>query len=125
MYYRLVVLLVNAVKSFNNLNDRSLLPALSCVQTTLLHMLDMSWEPQDLSFFLSIDLPELLLSMSKQNISTHDSVVSQWEEDDERADYRQNLQWLEECKDGMFEIWYEKINQADPDVKRKNKYKCM
>ncbi|XP_073471151.1 zinc finger ZZ-type and EF-hand domain-containing protein 1 isoform X2 [Aquarana catesbeiana] len=119
MYYRLVVLLVNAVKSFNNLNDRSLLPALSCVQTTLLHMLDMSWEPQDLSFFLSIDLPELLLSMSKQNISTHDSVVSQWEEDDERADYRQNLQWLEECKDGMFEIWYEKINQADPDVKRK------
>ncbi|XP_069827246.1 zinc finger ZZ-type and EF-hand domain-containing protein 1 [Dendropsophus ebraccatus] len=118
-YYRLVVLLVNAVKGFNNLNDRSLLPALSCVQTTLLHMLDMSWEPQDLSFFQSIDLPELLLSMSQENISTHDSIVSQWEEEDERADYRQNLLWLEECKDGMFETWYEKIGQADPDVRRK------
>nr|DBA33358.1 TPA: hypothetical protein GDO54_001053 [Pyxicephalus adspersus] len=118
-YYRLVVLLVNAVKGFSSLNDRTLLPALSCVQTALLHMLDMSWEPQDLSFFLSIDLPELLLSMSKENISTHDCTLSQWEEEDERADYRQNLQWLEECKDGMFETWYEKINQADPDVKRK------
>lgn len=118
-YYRLVVLLVNAVKGFNNLNDRSLLAALSCVQTTLLHMLDMSWEPQDLPFFQSIDLPELLLSMSQENISTHDSVVSQWEEEDERADYRQNLLWLEECKDGTFETWYEKITEADPDVRRK------
>ncbi|XP_077152606.1 zinc finger ZZ-type and EF-hand domain-containing protein 1 [Ranitomeya variabilis] len=118
-YYRLVILLVNAVKGFNSLNDRSLLPALSCVQTTLLHMLDMSWEPQDLSFFQSIDLPELLLSMSQENISTHDSVVSHWEEEDERADYRQNLLWLEECKDGMFESWYEKISQAEPEVRRK------
>lgn len=49
----------------------------------------------------------------------HFLYFSQWEEDDERADYRQNLQWLEECIDAMFETWYEKINQADPDVKRK------
>ncbi|KAM4797044.1 zinc finger ZZ-type and EF-hand domain-containing protein 1 [Rhinophrynus dorsalis] len=118
-YYRLVALLVNAVKSFNSLNDRTLLPALSCVQTVLLHMMDMSWEPEDLSFFISIDLPGLLLTMSQENISTHDSVVSQWEEEDERADYRQNQLWLEECKDGMFETWYGKIEQADPDVKRK------
>ncbi|XP_044141120.1 zinc finger ZZ-type and EF-hand domain-containing protein 1 isoform X2 [Bufo gargarizans] len=118
-YYRLVALLVNAVKSFNNLDDRSLLPAVSCVQTTLLHMLYMSWEPQDLSFFQSIDLPELLLSMTQENISTHDSVVSQWEEEDERADYRQNLLWLKECKDGLFESWFEKISQADSDIKRK------
>ncbi|XP_068124607.1 zinc finger ZZ-type and EF-hand domain-containing protein 1 isoform X2 [Hyperolius riggenbachi] len=118
-YYRLVLLLVNAVKGFNSLNDKSLQPALSCVQTSLLHMLDMSWEPQDLTFFLSIDLPELLLSISQENICTHDSIVSQPEEDDERADYRQNLLWLEECKDGTFETWYEKIDQAEPDVKRK------
>ncbi|KAG9492570.1 hypothetical protein GDO78_000848 [Eleutherodactylus coqui] len=118
-YYRLVVLLVKAVKGFNNLDDKSILPALSCVQTALLHMLDMSWEPQDLPFFQSIDLPELLLSMSQENISTHDSVVSQWEEEDERADYRQNLLWLEECKDCMFETWYEKISQAEPEVRRK------
>ncbi|XP_063809771.1 zinc finger ZZ-type and EF-hand domain-containing protein 1 isoform X2 [Pseudophryne corroboree] len=118
-YYKLVVVLVNAVKEFNNLKDRTLLPALSCVQTTLLHMLDMSWEPQDLPFFHRIALPELLLTVSQENISTHDSVVSQWEEDDEREDYRQNLLWLEECKDGMFEAWYETISQADPDVRRK------
>ncbi|XP_063313499.1 zinc finger ZZ-type and EF-hand domain-containing protein 1 isoform X2 [Pelobates fuscus] len=118
-YYRLVALLVNAAKSFNSLNDRSLLPALSCVQTALLHMLDMSWEPQDLSFFVSIGLPDFLLTMSQENISTHDSVVSQWEEEEERAVYRQNLLWLEECKDGMFETWYDKIEQAEPAVRRK------
>ncbi|KAM8975776.1 zinc finger ZZ-type and EF-hand domain-containing protein 1 [Pelodytes ibericus] len=118
-YYRLVALLVNAVKSFNSLNDGSLLPALSCVQTTLLHMMDMSWEPQDLSFFVSIGLPDLLLTLSQENISTHDSVVSQWEEEEERATYRQNLLWLEECKDGMFETWYDRIELAEPDVRRK------
>eukprot|EP00079_Xenopus_tropicalis_P033324 XP_017947095.1 PREDICTED: zinc finger ZZ-type and EF-hand domain-containing protein 1 isoform X2 [Xenopus tropicalis] len=118
-YYQLVLLLVNAVKSFSSLNEGSLLPALSSMQTVLLHMLDMSWEPEDLSFFLSIDLPSLLFSMCQENISSHDSIVSLWDEEDERADYRQNLLWLEECKDGMFEIWYETIAQADPDVKRK------
>ncbi|XP_053310913.1 zinc finger ZZ-type and EF-hand domain-containing protein 1 isoform X2 [Spea bombifrons] len=118
-YYRLVALLVNAVKSFHCIKDRSLLPALSCVQVALLHMMDMSWEPQDISFFVSIDLPDLLLAMSQENISTHDSVVSRWEEKDERADYRQNILWLEECKDGLFETWYEKLEQAEPDVRRK------
>ncbi|MEE6469872.1 hypothetical protein FKM82_008802 [Ascaphus truei] len=118
-YYRLVGLLVNAVKSFSSLNDRSLLPGLSCVQTSLLHMIDMSWEPEDLFFFVSIDLPHLLLTMSQENISTHDSVLGQWEEADERTDYRQNLVWMEECKDGMFETWYEKLAAADPDIKRK------
>ncbi|KAM9320058.1 zinc finger ZZ-type and EF-hand domain-containing protein 1 [Gastrophryne carolinensis] len=118
-YYRLVALLVTAIKGFSSLNDGSLLPALSCVQTTLLHMLDMSWEPHDLAFFLRIDLPELLFSMSQENISSYDTIISPFEEEQEREDYKQNLQWLEKCKDGMFEIWYEKINQADPDVKRK------
>ncbi|KAG8452015.1 hypothetical protein GDO86_003990 [Hymenochirus boettgeri] len=118
-YFRLVLLLVKAVKSFSSIDDRSLHPGLSCIQTALLHMLDMSWETIDLSFFLSIDLPDLLFSMSQENISTYDSTVSLLDEEDQRADYRQNLLWLDECKDGMFETWYEKISQADPDVKRK------
>lgn len=54
---------------------RSLLPALSCVQTTLLHFLDMSWEPSDLSFFVEIQLPQLLMTTSQENISVHDSVI--------------------------------------------------
>uniref|UniRef100_A0A8C5MSL1 Zinc finger ZZ-type and EF-hand domain containing 1 n=1 Tax=Leptobrachium leishanense TaxID=445787 RepID=A0A8C5MSL1_9ANUR len=118
-YYRLVALLVNAAKSFDSLNDRSLLPALSCVQTAVLHMLDMSWEPHDLSFFVNIGLPDFLLRMSQDNISTHDSIVSPWEEEEERAVYRQNLLWMEECKDGMFETWYDKIEQAEPVIRRK------
>lgn len=45
--------------------------------------------------------------------------VSQWSEDDEIADYKQNSEWMDECHDGMFEAWYEKIGQAEPEKQRK------
>ena len=54
---------------------RALLPALSCVQTCLLHLLDMSWEVQDLALFQQIKLPDLLLNMSQDNISVHDIAI--------------------------------------------------
>ncbi|RMC10852.1 hypothetical protein DUI87_12564 [Hirundo rustica rustica] len=118
-YYQLVLFLVNSVKGFSTINDRSLLPALSCVQTALLHLLDMSWEPSDLSFFVEIQLPHLLMATSQENISIHDSVICQWSEEDEIADYKQNCEWMDECQDVMFETWYEKIAQADPEKQRK------
>lgn len=55
--------------------SRALLPALSCVQTCLLHLLDMNWEVQDLPLFQSIKLSDLLLSMSQENISVHDVAI--------------------------------------------------
>ncbi|MBZ3877138.1 Zinc finger ZZ-type and EF-hand domain-containing protein 1 [Sciurus carolinensis] len=118
-YYQLVLFLVKAIKGFNSINDRSLLPALSCVQTALLHLLDMGWEPSDLAFFVDIQLPDLLMKMSQENISVHDSVISQWSEEDELADAKQNSEWMDECQDGMFEAWYEKIAQEDPEKQRK------
>lgn len=118
-YYQLVLFLVKAIKGFSSINDRSLLPALSCVQTALLHLLDMGWEPSDLAFFVDIQLPDLLMNMSQENISVHDSVISQWSEEDELADAKQNSEWMEECQDGMFEAWYEKIAQEDPETQRK------
>ncbi|XP_006863340.1 PREDICTED: zinc finger ZZ-type and EF-hand domain-containing protein 1 [Chrysochloris asiatica] len=118
-YYQLVLFLVKAIKEFTSINDRSLLPALSCVQTALLHLLDMGWEPRDLSFFVDIQLPDLLMNMSQENISVHDSVISQWSEEDELADAKQNSEWMDECQDGMFEAWYEKIAQEDPEKQRK------
>lgn len=118
-YYQLVLLLVRAVRSFNDLDDRSLLPALSCVQTCLLHLLDMSWEPSDLAFFIEIKLADLLLTMSQENISSHDSAICQWTEEEEITDYDQNTEWMDECQDGMFETWYDTIAQASPDTRRK------
>ncbi|KAM5273501.1 zinc finger ZZ-type and EF-hand domain-containing protein 1 [Ctenodactylus gundi] len=118
-YYQLVLFLVKAVKGFNSINDRSLLPALSCVQTALLHLLDMGWEPSDLAFFVDIQLPDLLMKMSQDNISIHDSMISQWSEEDELADAKQNSEWMDECQDGMFEAWCEKIAQEDPEKQRK------
>uniref|UniRef100_A0A673GTN3 Zinc finger ZZ-type and EF-hand domain-containing protein 1-like n=1 Tax=Sinocyclocheilus rhinocerous TaxID=307959 RepID=A0A673GTN3_9TELE len=118
-YHLLVLMLVEAVQSFNALNEKALLPALSCVQTCLLHLLDMSWEAEDLSLFLDIKLPDLLLTMSQENISVHDIAISQWTEEDEIIDYERNTEWMDECLDGMFEKWFDKISQASVEDKRK------
>ncbi|KAF3706699.1 Zinc finger ZZ-type and EF-hand domain-containing protein 1 [Channa argus] len=112
-YHQLVLMLVAAVQDFNSLNEKALLPALSCVQTCLLHLLDMSWEVHDLTLFMEIKLPGLLLSMSQENISVHDIAISQWTEEDEIADYKKNQEWMDECMDGMFEKWYDKIDEED------------
>lgn len=47
------------------------------------------------------------------------SPFSQWSEDDELADAKQNSEWMDECQDGMFEAWYEKIAQEEPEKQRK------
>ncbi|XP_031428595.1 zinc finger ZZ-type and EF-hand domain-containing protein 1, partial [Clupea harengus] len=118
-YHRLVLMLVEAVQSFSSLNAKVLLPALSCVQTCLLHLLDMSWEVEDLSLFLDIKLPDLLLTMSQENISVHDIAISQWTEEDEIADYERNMEWMDECMDGMLEKWYDKVVQGTLESRRK------
>ncbi|XP_054611299.1 zinc finger ZZ-type and EF-hand domain-containing protein 1 [Dunckerocampus dactyliophorus] len=112
-YHQLILILVEAVQGFSSLNEKTLLPALSCVQTCLLHLLDMNWDVHDLPLFLNIKLPELLLSMSQENISVHDIAISQWTEEDEIADYKKNQEWMDECMDGMFEKWYDKIDEED------------
>ncbi|TRY99292.1 hypothetical protein DNTS_003987 [Danionella cerebrum] len=118
-YHHLVLMLVEAVQGFSALNEKVLLPALSCVQTCLLHFLDMSWEAEDLSLFEIIKLPDLLLAMSQENISVHDIAISQWTEEDEIVDYERNWEWMEECLDTMFEKWFDKISQASVEDKRK------
>ncbi|XP_077096835.1 zinc finger ZZ-type and EF-hand domain-containing protein 1 isoform X2 [Siphateles boraxobius] len=118
-HHQLVLMLVAAVQGFNALNEKVLLPALSCVQTCLLHLLDMSWEAEDLLLFQDIKLPDLLLTMSQENISVHDIAISQWTEEDEIADYERNSEWMDECLDGMFEKWFDKISQASVEDKRK------
>lgn len=44
---------------------------------------------------------------------------SQWTEEDEIADYERNTEWMDECMDGMFEKWFDKIAQASAEDKRK------
>lgn len=39
--------------------------------------------------------------------------LSQWTEEDEIADYKKNQEWMDECMDGMFEKWYDKIDEED------------
>lgn len=44
---------------------------------------------------------------------------SQWTEEDEITDYERNCEWMDECLDGMFEKWFDKISQASVEDKRK------
>ncbi|XP_032901823.1 zinc finger ZZ-type and EF-hand domain-containing protein 1 isoform X3 [Amblyraja radiata] len=119
-YHNLVLLLVTAVRQFNTEKDWSLLPALSCVQTCLLHLLDIGWEPLDISFFNDIKLPDLLLAMSQENISIHDSAIHQWSEEDEIADYECNKEWMDECQDGIqLRVWYDRMTNATAEEKRR------
>lgn len=50
------------------------------------------------------------------------SIYSQWTEDDEIADYKKNQEWMDECMDGMFEKWYDKIEEESSEDKRKVHY---
>lgn len=47
------------------------------------------------------------------------SIYSQWTEEDEIADYKKNQEWMDECMDGMFEKWYDKIESEPSEDKRK------
>uniref|UniRef100_A0A8C5GIX1 Zinc finger, ZZ-type with EF hand domain 1 n=1 Tax=Gouania willdenowi TaxID=441366 RepID=A0A8C5GIX1_GOUWI len=118
-YHQLVLMLVEACHSFSDLNEKALLPALSCIQMCLLHLLDMNWEVQDLPLFEKIKLPDILLSMSQENISVHDIAISQWTTEDEISDYKKNQEWMDECMDGMFEDWYDKIDEEDSMEERR------
>lgn len=40
-------------------------------------------------------------------------ICSQWTEEDEIADYKKNQEWMDECMDGMFEKWYDKIDEEE------------
>lgn len=47
------------------------------------------------------------------------SICSQWTEEDEIAEYKKNQEWMDECMDGMFEKWYDKIEEESSEDKRK------
>lgn len=50
--------------------------------------------------------------ISQQCLSFH-IISSQWSEEDEIADYKKNQEWMDECMDGMFEKWYDKIDEHE------------
>lgn len=52
-------------------------------------------------------------------------IFSQWTEDDEITDYKKNQEWMDECMDGMFEKWYDKIDEEDSmEDRRKVSERC-
>lgn len=55
-----------------------------------------------------------------------DLISSQWTEEDEIADYKRNRDWMDECVDGMFERWYDKIDEeGSMEDRRKVCYRVL
>ncbi|XP_077980047.1 zinc finger ZZ-type and EF-hand domain-containing protein 1-like [Glandiceps talaboti] len=117
-YYALVRRLSEAVISFDKTkHPRSTQSAFECMQALLLHLLDVDWQPYDLHFVADLQIPALLLQISKTSVGLRDSVVSEKGHAKEVEDYKQCKDWLRKCTAGFIQ-WYTMIDNARADQKR-------
>ena len=52
-----------------------------------------------------------MIGLSSAVLTPVPPLGSQWTEEDEIAVYKKNQEWMDECADGMFEKWYDKIGE--------------
>ncbi|XP_035685693.1 zinc finger ZZ-type and EF-hand domain-containing protein 1-like [Branchiostoma floridae] len=118
-YYTLVRRLVNVVNTFPQGNGAQHLNATyDLLQASLVHFLDIDWQPYDLGFVQEIGLPAMLLQMAKSSISLHDVSTSQQDEEKEDKQYQDCMKWFNDCKNN-YTPWYTMINNAsDQEEKR-------
>ncbi|XP_066271165.1 zinc finger ZZ-type and EF-hand domain-containing protein 1-like [Branchiostoma lanceolatum] len=111
-YYTLVRRLVNVVNTFPLGNGVQHLNAtFDLLQASLVHFLDIDWQPYDLGFVQEIGLPAMLLQMAKSSISLHDVSTNQQDEEKEDKQYKDCMKWFNDCKNNCTP-WYTMINQA-------------
>ena len=64
----------------------------------------MSRQTYDLAFLCEINYPALLMELVKSTVAERTKTVQNVTEDEELDEYKQNMQWLEQCKTG-FKNW--------------------
>ncbi|CAH1794732.1 unnamed protein product [Owenia fusiformis] len=117
-FYALVTFLIGALRENEDdiisepVNVQS---AYDYIQTCLLHLLDINWQPHDLPFIVEIKLPELLITIAKGSVAMRDKALSDLEESDEIKEYQQYKKWLSEVKDDSFLGWYSLRPENDND----------
>ncbi|XP_041364980.1 zinc finger ZZ-type and EF-hand domain-containing protein 1-like [Gigantopelta aegis] len=117
-YYTLIRTLAEVFQKFHHHEiEQQVVSAYDYIQACFLHLLDIQWQPYDLSFVADIKLPELFLSIAKETVKMRDCTVSQQEEDEELREYNQCMKWFEECGKG-FSVWYERKEDASKEEKK-------
>ena len=106
-----------ALQTPNAAMHQSLTAAYICVLAYFVHFMDVRWQTYDLAFLGEINYPVLLMELVKSTVAERLKTVQQVTEAEELEDYKQNMQWWEQCKTpASFRTWYEeKENETESD----------
>ncbi|KAL3875978.1 hypothetical protein ACJMK2_033871 [Sinanodonta woodiana] len=117
-FYTLIRRLTDAYHHFNRHElDKKVFAAYDYIQTCLLHLLDIQWQPYDLSFVSDIKLPGLFAGIAKETVKMRDCSVEKQEEEEEMKEYDQHMKWFGECSEGFIN-WYKKKEDLSDDEKK-------
>ena len=110
-----------ALQTPNAVLHQSLTSAYVCVLAYFVHFLDIRWQTYDLAFLCEINFPVLLMELVKSTVAERLKTVQQVTETEELEDYKQNMQWWEQCKtSSSFHNWFkEKDNETEPESIKK------
>ncbi|XP_055877134.1 zinc finger ZZ-type and EF-hand domain-containing protein 1-like isoform X1 [Biomphalaria glabrata] len=118
-YYTLVNRFVDAFKKADSQpQDSKVMPAYDFLQCILLHLLDMEWQPYDLSFVSELHLPQLYLHIAKATVKMRDYISTDLKVEEEVAEYERSMKWYNEIKQ-MEEInsWFKHKENIKDDKK--------
>ncbi|KAH9489895.1 Zinc finger ZZ-type and EF-hand domain-containing protein 1 [Bulinus truncatus] len=98
-YYTLVRRFVDAFNTAESQpNDSKVMPAFDFLQCILLHLLDVEWQPYDLSFVSELQLPVLYLNIAKATVKMRDFNPTDLKIEEEIAEYERSMKWYGEIK---------------------------
>ncbi|XP_059146557.1 zinc finger ZZ-type and EF-hand domain-containing protein 1-like isoform X2 [Physella acuta] len=125
-YYTLVRKFVEAFQQFQELQqDNKVMPAYDFLQCCLLHLLDVDWQPYDLSFVKELQLPQLFLNIAKEcsvslptdTVKMRDLVATERDEEKEMEDYELSMKWYEEINRSDINEWFRQKESSKDDKK--------
>ncbi|CAL1538237.1 unnamed protein product [Lymnaea stagnalis] len=96
-YYTLVRRFVDAFRQSQCQDkDSKVVPAYDFLQCCLLHLVDVEWQPYDLSFVSELQLPQLYLNIAKETVKMRDFNPTDIKEEEEMEDYERSMRWYSE-----------------------------
>ncbi|XP_074657535.1 zinc finger ZZ-type and EF-hand domain-containing protein 1-like [Tubulanus polymorphus] len=109
-FYSIIRFITGEIQTFkhNIISPNSVVTSVfEYMQACLLHLLDIKWQPNDLSFLVEMKLPQLLLNVAKSNLTNKTT----YDEEAELRDYEQHMMWYEQSKkEENFQAWYRTIS---------------
>ncbi|RUS90800.1 hypothetical protein EGW08_001419, partial [Elysia chlorotica] len=116
-YYTLIRRFVDAFRQNPGLpRNGKKAPAYDFLQCILLHLLDVEWQPYDLSFIYELQLPQLFMNFAKETVKMRDLCTSEVKEEEELEEYNRYMDWFKEVA-GDFGTWFSHMAEDITDKK--------